>query len=214
MNWKAAFKALGANKGDLREDEASWISDDGWRTETVSIDIPFHSRMKQPGTKTFVVGDFRYRSIVSVIKEKLSSLTDSRGFHYHPYESTWRRGPNAPGVELYGELYMSRAFREAHEQVQGQAPTYHNKGMERVVVALMLWSDSTQLTSFGGASLWPCYLFFGNESKYRRGQPSQNLGHQIAYFMKVNRPVDPFRQLANFALLASGQIERLPEGSK
>ena len=36
----------------------------------------------------------------------------------------------------------------------------------------MFWSDSTQLTQFGTAKLWPLYVFFGNESKYRRCQPT------------------------------------------
>lgn len=187
VNWRAAFQALGANKGDLVEDDSTWISDDGWLTTTISIDIPFHKQMKEPGNHTFTVGEFRHRSIVSVIKEKLSSRIDSRQFHYQPYQAIWNRTQDSDGMELYGELYTSRAFREENERVQCQRSTHLNDGLERVVVALMFWSDSTQLTSFGGASLWPCYLFFGNESKYRRGKPSEKLGHQIAYFLKVSR---------------------------
>ncbi|KAJ3510729.1 hypothetical protein NMY22_g15881 [Coprinellus aureogranulatus] len=185
VNWKAAFKALGANKVDLDDDQGSWISDEGWRTEPVSIDIPFHNHMKEPGIQSYTAGSFRYRSIVSVIKEKLSSQEESCMFHYYPYEATWKRTSDSPQVQLYGEAYASADFRNAHEALQRQPRTLRDSGLERVVVALMLWSDSTQLTSFGGASLWPCYLFIGNESKYRRGEPSRSLGRQIAYFMKV-----------------------------
>lgn len=185
VNWQTTFKALGANKGDLNESDGLWISDDGWLTTTVTIDIPFHKQMKQPGIQSFAVGEFRHRSIVSVIKEKLANHADTRQFHYYPYQATWKRTPDSPEVELYGEVYNSRAFRDEHERVQRLPPTFHNQNLERVVVALMFWSDSTQLTSFGGASLWPCYMFFGNESKYQRGKPSEKLGHQIAYFMKV-----------------------------
>jgi hypothetical protein len=192
VNWKSAFKELGAHKTDLGEGCLSWTSDDDWLTAPISIDIPFHNKMKNSGTRSFPVGTFRYRSIISVIKEKVSNLADSRQFHYHPYTATWSRTPDSPEVELYGELYTSRVFREEHERVLRQPPTPHNEGVERVVVALMFWSDGTQLTSFGGASLWPCYLFFGNESKYRRGKPSARLGHQIAYFMKVTN----FQELA------------------
>lgn len=122
---------------------------------------------------------------MSVIKEKVTSEKDSQLFHYYPYQATWKRTEDSPEVELYGELYASRAFREAHEDLQHQPSTSSNRGLERVIVALMFWSDATHLTAFGGASLWPCYLFFGNESKYRRAQPSAYLGHQIAYFLKV-----------------------------
>jgi hypothetical protein len=191
VNWKGAFKTLGANQSDLPADSPAWISDDGWISTTLSIDIPFHSRMGEPGTKTFTVGDFHSRSIVSVIKEKLTSKTGSRQFHYYPYKASWKRTADSPDVELYGEAYTSRAFREEHERVQRLPSTFHNKGLERVVVALMFWSDSTQLTSFGGASLWPGYLFFGNESKYPRGRPSEHLGQQIAYFLKVMKTQAP-----------------------
>lgn len=185
VDWKAAFKALGANKEELSDDVSSWIPDDGWKTDPVSLDIPFHSRLNDPGTKRHTIGLFRHRSIVSVIKEKLSCRTGSRTFHYYPYRATWRRTPDSQESELYGEMYTSRAFREAHEILQRQPPTSRDQGLERIVVALMFWSDGTQLTSFGGASLWPCYMFFGNDSKYERGMPSEQLGNQIAYFMKV-----------------------------
>ena len=186
VNWRSAFKELGAHKTELGEGSSSWTSDDDWLSAPISIDIPFRDNKKNSARiRSFLVGTFRYRSIISVIKEKVSNLADSRQFHYHPYTATWSRTPDSPEVELYGELYTSRAFREEHERVLRQPSTLHNEGVERVVVALMFWSDGTQLTSFGGASLWPCYLFFGNESKYRRGKPSAKLGHQIAYFMKV-----------------------------
>jgi hypothetical protein len=39
---------------------------------------------------------------------------------------------------------------------------------EVAILAVLLWSDSTHLTNFGTASLWPVYLFLGNISKYTR----------------------------------------------
>lgn len=144
--------------------------------------------MKNSGTQRHRVCDFRHRNIVSVIKEKIANSKDSALFHYYPFKSTWRRTESSPDVEIYGELYASRAFREAHEELQKKPCTSKNDGMERVVVALMIWSDATQLTSFGTASLWPCYLFFGNKSKDRRCRPSEGLGQQIAYFNKVSTP--------------------------
>ena len=50
----------------------------------------------------------------------------------------------------------------------------------------MFSSDATQLTSFGNSSLWPCYLYFGNESKYCRYKPSNKLCNHVAYFQKVS----------------------------
>ncbi|KAJ2914408.1 hypothetical protein MD484_g6007, partial [Candolleomyces efflorescens] len=186
VNWKRVFNSLGANKEDLPDDEGSWIEDDGWKTTPISIDVPFHNRMNGSGTERRPIGSFRHRSIVSVIKEKLSKLEDSRHFHYHPYRASWKATETSPEVDLYGELYASQAFRDAHETLQSiPLPAEMDTDVERVVVALMIWSDATHLTTFSNATLWPCYMFFGNESKYRRCQPSQRLSHQIAYFSKL-----------------------------
>jgi len=54
-----------------------------------------------------------------------------------------------------------------------------------VILALMIWSDSTHLASFGTASLWPIYLYFGNQSKYTRAKPSAFAAHHLAYIPKV-----------------------------
>lgn len=187
VNWKSTFNALGSNKDDLSEEDGSWIRDDGWKSTEISIDVPFHNWTKDPGFKRYVVGKLKHRSIISVIKEKLSNRTRTRDFHYYPYTSTWKRTSDSPEVNLYGELYASQAFRDAHAEVQRKPTTDVNKGLERIVVALMFWSDETHLTAFGGASLWPCYMFFGNESKYSRGEPSKSLGEHIAYFLQVRR---------------------------
>lgn len=41
------------------------------------------------------------------------------------------------------------------------------------------------LTSFGNVKLWPVYMCFGNETKYRRGKVSLKLFEEIAYFQSV-----------------------------
>ncbi|KAJ3529705.1 hypothetical protein NMY22_g8891 [Coprinellus aureogranulatus] len=188
VNWRSAFKVLGSNRSDLDDsDNGAWITDDGWVSTPVNIEVPFHKQMKKnKGTAdTHCIGHFRHRRIMSVIREKLSCREDSRYFHYYPHRATWKPTEDSAEVELYGELYASKAFRDAHDEIQRLPETESNRGLERVVVALMIWSDGTQLTQFGSASLWPCYLFFGNESKYRRCRPSEGLANHIAYFLKL-----------------------------
>ncbi|KAK7696214.1 hypothetical protein QCA50_000867 [Cerrena zonata] len=57
--------------------------------------------------------------------------------------------------------------------------------LERIVCGLMLYSDSTHLASFGSASLWPLYMYFGNQSKYVRVRPSSGSCHHVAYIPKL-----------------------------
>ncbi|KIK31843.1 hypothetical protein CY34DRAFT_61428, partial [Suillus luteus UH-Slu-Lm8-n1] len=102
-------------------------------------------------------------------------------FHYEPYKLCWNP-PHLDGeVPIYGDLFTSPVFHDAHAKLQNMAGE-PGCDLPRVVAGLMFWSDATQLTSFGNAKLWPTYMYFGNESKYRRCKPSCNLSNHVAYF--------------------------------
>ena len=88
-------------------------------------------------------------------------------------------------MRVHGELYSSPVFLEAHCALQA-SPKEPGCDLPHVVVAIMLWSDVTHLTTFGTAKLWPCYMYFGNESKYNRCKPSRHLCNHIAYFQSVS----------------------------
>ncbi|KAJ7117673.1 hypothetical protein C8R44DRAFT_578842, partial [Mycena epipterygia] len=94
-----------------------------------------------------------------------------------------RHSPGRP-QRIFDKIYSSDAMVEAYTALQKQP---HEPGctLERVVLSLMWWSDSTHLASFGNASLWPLYLFFGNQSKWLRVKPRTDLCHHVAYFPKL-----------------------------
>ena len=183
MNWRAIDCALGGNSREGCDSE--WVDkDDNWRCTPVSISVPFHSRSQYPGPKNYVVGDFHHRSLVSIIREKLSDPEHDRLFHYEPYELRWQSPYTEKDVQVHGELFTSDAFIQAHQKLQ-DSPPEPGCDLPKVVAAFMFWSDSTQLSSFGNAKLWPLYLCFGNESKYHRCQPANNLCTHVAYFQTV-----------------------------
>ncbi|KAG1897413.1 uncharacterized protein F5891DRAFT_1191849 [Suillus fuscotomentosus] len=72
---------------------------------------------------------------------------------------------------------------QEHEKLNLQ-PNELGCNLETVIGAIMLWSDSTHLASFGNASLWPIYLFIGNQSKYIHGKPTSFAAHHLAYIPK------------------------------
>ncbi|KAI6122144.1 hypothetical protein EDD16DRAFT_1691903 [Pisolithus croceorrhizus] len=57
--------------------------------------------------------------------------------------------------------------------------------LECIVASLMLWLDSTHLTNFGEVSMWPFYMYFGNQSKYLRGKLTAMAHHHVAYIPKL-----------------------------
>ena len=169
-----------------------WIDEDanrGWQRTPVSISVPFQRRCDTPSScdpvpQQFTVSDFYHRNLISVIREKLACAADDDFFHYQPYKLKWQSAAHPEPVDVYGELYNAQAFIDADRELQS-LPSEPNCTAPRHIVALMFASDSTRLTSFGDASLWPLYLYFGNESKYRRCKPSCHLGTHVAYFQKV-----------------------------
>ena len=184
IRWDSFNKELGESSmsDDIWLDEP----DAGWIEAKITLSIPFQKNTPNPGPQLYTFPPFHHRNIVSVLKEKMANKQDFIHFHLEPYELQWRRSkePKIKPIQVYGELYTSPAFLESHEELQASPPE-PGCSLPRVIVGLMFGSDSTRLTSFGDASLWPCYMYFGNESKYRRSKPDCNLANHIAYFRKV-----------------------------
>lgn len=184
-DWKKIDGTLA--QSDFEGEGAEWLDDNaGWLKTPITLSVPFHSRAKTPGVHDFFVGDFYHRSLTAVIREKLTNPNDHANFHYDPFELIWNFNPGSeePDVRVHCELYNSPAFLDAHRELQ-ESPREPGCDLPRVVIGMMLASDVTHLTSFGTAKLWPGYLFFGNDSKYRRCKPSCHLCSHIAYFHAV-----------------------------
>ncbi|KAG6906368.1 hypothetical protein DXG01_014299, partial [Tephrocybe rancida] len=183
--WTAINKTLGSTHFDGEEHQWEWEADDaGWHRTPVTLNVPFHKRMKNPGTHAHVVGDLYHRTIMSVIKEKLANQTDVDHFHYEPFELSWSPSPKIKEIRVHGELYTSPSVLDAHSELQALPPE-PGCSLPRCVLPLMIWSDATHLTSFGSSKLWPAYLYIGSESKYRRCKPSLHLANHIAYFQAL-----------------------------
>lgn len=186
--WDKIDEHLGRNDFDAvvpDDHNPDWLDEDAsWKKTPIRISVPFHSHAKTPGLKDFLAGDLYHRPIVSIICEKIKNLNHDKQFHYEPYELFWQTSDNGPRTRVYSELYKSPAFIDAHCELQ-DAPGEPDCDLPRVIVGLMFASDATQLTSFGNAKLWPCYMYFGNESKYRRCKPSCHLCEHVAYFQEV-----------------------------
>jgi hypothetical protein len=181
--WGKINDLLATGEGEGGDEQ--WLDvDAGWSKTQVKISVPFHRRTSNPGPQHYVCADLYHRSLVDIIKERLANPRNFERFHLEPYRLIWKPTNDSPEVHVHGELYTSRAFFDAHCELQ-RSPGEPGCDLPRVIVALMFWSDSTQLTTFGNTKLWPCYVFFGNESKYRRSKPSCNLCSHAAYFQNV-----------------------------
>ncbi|KAL4261253.1 hypothetical protein AB1N83_010639 [Pleurotus pulmonarius] len=181
----------------------------GWEKESVTISLPA-PKAKQPEAKapTFQIKDILVRPLLSVMRDAFQGPEFST-LHLTPFEECWippATETQVPDIEVlarepftevpsghqrtYGEIYTSQKMMDAHRSL----PTDPN--LETVVVAFMFWSDATHLATFGTASLWPLYTFFGNCSKYLRLKPTGNHCHHQAYIPSLPDSLkDEYRKL-------------------
>ena len=108
-----------------------------------------------------------YRPLLEVIKAACQS-SQAKKYHWVPFKLV-HQSPTED-LRAYMDICNLDAMLEEDAKIRaiGQHPD-DNPDTEVTVLAMMLWSDSTHLTSFGTASLWPVYLYFGNLSKYPHG---------------------------------------------
>jgi hypothetical protein len=180
---------IGERLENPNDGDNQWLDEqngEGWVKTPVKINVPFHHRMLHPGPKEFDAGFLHHRRLMSVIREKITRPSAHSHLHFEPYEFFWRPHDAAEPVRVHGELYTSEAFLEAHRVLQ-DSPAEPGCELPRVVLGLMFASDSTLLTTFSNAKLWPIYLVIGNESKNRRSKPSCGAFEHIAYLETVCR---------------------------
>ncbi|KAJ3825180.1 hypothetical protein F5880DRAFT_1611327 [Lentinula raphanica] len=178
----ADLEGFNAHVENLRLDRAQNSSSNQpkFQDATITIEVPSGSKEIEP--QDFSIPGLQFRSIISVIKAIFADPLAEK-FHFTPFK-LFRTLPGTESLErLYSELYNSDAFIEEHDRVQRlpSPPDQPDCTLERVVLGLMFWSDSTHLTSFGNASLWPIYMMFGNLSKYIRSRPNSGACQHIAY---------------------------------
>ena len=169
-NWRRIDAQLSGDGRESPNNGDSWVDEENdrdWIKTPIRISVPFHKRTSHPGPKEFDAGVLYHRKLTSVIREKITWLSIHPHLHFEPYEYFWQPNKATEPVRVYGELYTSEAFSEAHCVLQ-DSPGEPGCELPRVVLGLKLASDSTHLTAFSSAKLCPVYLAIGNESKDRQ----------------------------------------------
>lgn len=196
--FKAKAQSTILDQSDSDKPDAPPFLADGWQEASVDIAVPLGKNDQRGLFAPFKVHGLHYRPLLSVMKAALADVTALR-FHFSPFQKFWKPH-NGPEQRVFDEAYTSDAWLEEHDKLQKQ-PNEPDCKLEKVVLGLLFWSDSTHLTNFGTASLWPLYLYFGNLSKYFRGKPGSAAAHHIAYIPSV--------RVSFYLLIVSHDLHRL-----
>ncbi|KAF9033895.1 hypothetical protein BJ165DRAFT_1396369 [Panaeolus papilionaceus] len=159
--------------------------ENGWKKSTVTLPLPCETvkHTSEQACPTLKIPDVYHRPLLDTIKSAFTDET-SKQFHYTPFKQYWKPTNASPPERVITELYNSDAFYKEHVKIvetQASLPRTDEPCYEIAIAAIMLWSDSTHLASFGNASLWPIYLYLGNLSKYTRAKPTSSSAHHLAY---------------------------------
>jgi hypothetical protein len=160
--------------------------EDGWMRGSVSIAVPcdgvrFNSEEEAP---QFVVEGIWYRRPLEVIKMAFTEPAAEK-FHITPFKEYWKPSKDEPEERLYSETFTANIFNEEYENLRKTPREGPNSELEPFVAGIIFYSDATHLASFGTASLYPMYMYIGNQSQYIRAKPSEFAAHHIAYIPKV-----------------------------
>jgi len=173
--------------GRLDAADKTNLLEDGFQVTSITIDVPTGKPGDPSAPRTYSVPGLRYRKLLNVIKAAFQEPL-SRQFHLTPFSLKHQSPVTNKEQRVYGELYNSDEFIKEHNRVQNCSPPPPDDptcALEKVIAALMFWSDATHLANFGTAKLWPIYLFFGNLSKYIRSRPSSGACNHLAYIPSV-----------------------------
>ncbi|TBU55610.1 hypothetical protein BD310DRAFT_825501, partial [Dichomitus squalens] len=172
-------------------------ADDGWHQSSVEIPLPrtYAKYKSEAAAPKFTVPGVVHRRLLPLIKLAVQDPESHLKHIYHwlahrrywiPPPSSSRSTssqPNNPSpIRIYTDCYNSDAMLDAEAAIHKKPRAAGDPAdLEYAILPLLLWSDATQLSSFGSASLWPIYLYFGSLSKYCRGRPTEFLAHHLAY---------------------------------
>lgn len=164
----------------------------GWKESILSIPMPAEGVShasegpEDGGAPHLQVPHVHHRNLTQLIKTAFASEA-AADWTYIPYAMYNRKTPDSEPERIITEVYHSDAWLSEHEALQ-KLPVELDEGgdiIEKAIVSVQVYSDGTRLAQFGSASLWPAYVFFGNQSKYDRGVPSKFGAHHLAYIPDV-----------------------------
>lgn len=173
---------------------------DGWKVGSVKIRLPCAKiKQREEDAPEFTVDGILYRDAVEVITKELQDPDSFERIHLKPFEEWWKPSESDDPVRVYSDVYTSDAMLEADRKLQDSLKTTAPAGpqLETFIVSVGLYSDSTNLTAFSHASLWPVYMYIGNESKYIRAKPTSFSTHHIAYLPTVWDVIALFHRISH-----------------
>ncbi|KZT63977.1 hypothetical protein DAEQUDRAFT_815297 [Daedalea quercina L-15889] len=206
-------------------------SADGWHETSVKISVPkegvrLGSEVEAP---VFEIPNVYHRRLTEVIRSA-AEQSDANTYNWLSFRQYWNRAAHATGstgaassdseeetrtnsqthenIRLFSDLPNTDAMLEEEARICAQPRnTADGPQVEYVVAPLMPASDSAHLANFGGAHLWPVYIFVAWMCKYVRACPSAFAAHHLAYLPSLPETLQDWYQ-KQYGISATSDILR------
>jgi hypothetical protein len=165
--------------------DVPFSADDGWKKGSVTLHLPKAKakHASEAASPQALVSGIHYRPVLEVIKAACQN-SQAKEYHWVPFKLIHQSQDEH--TRAYTDIYNSDAMLEEDAKIRAlERHPEDDPDTEVAILAMLLWSDSTHLATFGTASLWPVYMYFGNLSKYPRCRPNAHAAHHIAYIPSV-----------------------------
>ena len=103
--------------------------------------MPTREKKEEGNGRIFTIDGFRYRPILDVVRAVFAEAS-LKNFHLTPFKKLWKSPLTGREQRVYDELYTSDTWNQAQDEIMKQRRDDGCK-LERVIVGLMFWSDST-----------------------------------------------------------------------
>ncbi|KAI0693618.1 hypothetical protein C8T65DRAFT_585633 [Cerioporus squamosus] len=191
---------------DYTEEEAGspFSAKNGWEQGEVRVHVPkegvrYASEEEAP---VFTLKKVWHRKFKGVIRSALQQEC-VKDWHMIPHKlfvcslptapSSCSSSPSPSSSSSSREIFNSDTALEEDAAMRSRVREQGDPDdLEYCITLICLYSDSTRLTNFGSASLWPIYLYFGNQSKYERGRPTAYAAHHMAYIPSLPDQIQDF----------------------
>ena len=169
--------------------------EDGWIKGSISIPVLCNGckfRLEADAPR-FVVDGIWYRRPLQVLKRAFSEPAAEK-FHTTPFKEYWKPSKDEPEERIYSDTFTGNVFNDEYKALRATLREGPNAKLEPFIAGIIFYSDATHLMSFGTVSLYPMYMYVGNQPQYTCANPSEFTAHHIAYIPKV------FQNLLIFSL--------------
>lgn len=160
----------------------------GFKKESINLRLPFpgHCFASEQHAPTYTVEGIPMRCLIDVITGMCEDRSGPE-IEWQPFEQFYQDPAQPTPIRVFSEVFDLPAMVEMAQSIQRRERNPADpKDMPYVPLGIMLYSDSTQLSSSGNNTLWPVYVSLANHSRADHARLGRQCQQELMMLPKVS----------------------------